>query len=100
MLTVRDAGQPHQLTLGHLCAAMALVAASLSLSQLLGSPAPAFVGLNLLLMAAFVYLLQFIEQRIVGQSRRAAVLLGFFTLGFLAVGEGLIGFALLFLSES
>ncbi len=85
----------YQFTLRQLCVTTGLVAVSMSLSQLLGSPVPAFFGLNLVLIVAFVYLLQLFERRIMGQGRLAEVTSGLLIMGFLLAGEVLIGFALL-----
>jgi hypothetical protein len=88
-------GREYQFTLRQLCVITVLLAASMSLSQLLRSPIPAFFGLNFVLVMAFVYLLQLFERRIRGQGRFVEVVSGLLIMGLLLVGELLIGFALL-----
>lgn len=85
----------YQFTLRQLCVTMGLLAASMSLSQLLGSPLPALIGLNVILFAAVVYLLQLFERRIRGQGRFVEVVSGLLIIGLLLAGEVLIGFAIL-----
>jgi hypothetical protein len=82
--------RPFQYTLRHLWGAMFVVAVSFGTARALGNSIPVFLGLNALLLMAFVLILQFLDRR-----NRWVVLIGFLAAcAFVVISETLILLAL------